>query len=99
MVKFRLGGRKTAPSGQTTTYRKTEVIQSYLRIWGTCDPIGLDSSDPKKWGIYVCIEHMYTSLQSVYLVLSRVFPHGKTEGQNSVTLLAESRSLMVIFVI
>ena len=23
------------PSGQTATYRKTKVIQSYLRIWGT----------------------------------------------------------------
>ena len=28
------------PSGQTTTYQKTEGIQSYLRIWGTYDPIG-----------------------------------------------------------
>ena len=27
------------PSGQTATYRKTEVIQSYLRMWGTYDPI------------------------------------------------------------
>ena len=27
------------PSDQTATYRKTEVIQSYLRIWGTYDPI------------------------------------------------------------
>ena len=27
------------PSSQTATYQKTEVIQSYLRIWGTYDPI------------------------------------------------------------
>ena len=40
------------PSGQTATYRKTEVIQSYLRIWGTYDPIELGPSDPKKWGLY-----------------------------------------------
>ena len=26
---------------KTTTYRKTEGIQSYLRIWGTYDPIAL----------------------------------------------------------
>ena len=35
------------PSGQTATYQKTKDIQSYLRIWGTYDPIGLDMSDPK----------------------------------------------------
>ncbi len=29
------GLKNGAPSGQTATYRKTEVIQSYLRIWGT----------------------------------------------------------------
>ena len=29
-----------------------EVIQSYLRIWGTCDPIESGPSDPKKWGLY-----------------------------------------------
>ena len=40
------------PSGQTATYRKTEVIQSYLRIWGTYDPIESGPSDPKKWGLY-----------------------------------------------
>ena len=44
---------KTGPSsGQTATYRKTKVIQSYLRMWGCYDPIGLDPSDPKKWGLY-----------------------------------------------
>ena len=41
-----------SPSGQTATYRKTEVIQSYLRIWGTYDPIESGPSDPKKWGLY-----------------------------------------------
>ena len=33
-------GRKTALSAQTATYRKTKVIQSYLRIWGTYDRSG-----------------------------------------------------------
>ena len=42
------------PSGQTATYRKTEVIQSYLRIWGTYDPIESDPSVPKKGGLYGC---------------------------------------------
>ena len=32
--------------------RKTKVIQSYLSIWGTYDPIELGPSDPKKWGLY-----------------------------------------------
>ena len=36
------------------TYQKTKVIQSYLRIWGRYDPIELDPSDPKKWGLYGC---------------------------------------------
>ena len=45
-------GRKTAR--QTAIYRKTKVIQSYLRIWGTYDPIESGSSDPKKWGLYGC---------------------------------------------
>ena len=40
------------PRGQTATYRKTEVIQSYLRIWRTHDPIESGPSDPKKWGLY-----------------------------------------------
>ena len=38
------------PSGQTATYRKTKVIQSCLRIWGTYDPIESGPYDPKKWG-------------------------------------------------
>ena len=42
------------PSGQTVTYQKTEVIQSYLRIWGTYDPIESDPSDSKKLGFYRC---------------------------------------------
>ena len=50
MAKIRPGGRKTAR--QMATYRKTEVIQSYLRIWGTYDPIESGPSDPKKWGLY-----------------------------------------------
>ena len=32
--------------------RPTKVIQSYLRIWGTYDPIESGPSDPKKWGLY-----------------------------------------------
>ena len=40
------------PSGRTATYRKTEVIQSYLRMWGTDDPIESGPSGPKKWGLY-----------------------------------------------
>ena len=31
-------------------YRKTEVIQSYPRIWGSYDPFESDPSEPKKWG-------------------------------------------------
>merc|ERR1739846_277096 len=48
------GPRNGPPSGQTATYRKTEGIQSYLRIWGTYDPIESGSSDPKKWGFHRC---------------------------------------------
>ena len=33
-----------------TIYRKTEVIQSYLRIWGRYTPIESGPSEPKKWG-------------------------------------------------
>ena len=40
------------PSGRTATYRKTEVIQSYLRMWGSYDPIESGPSEPKKWGLY-----------------------------------------------
>merc|ERR1712173_86116 len=29
-----------------------EGIQSYLRIWGTYDPIESGPSEPKKWGLY-----------------------------------------------
>ena len=39
-------------SSRTGTYRKTEGIQSYLRTWGSYDPIELDPSEPKKWGLY-----------------------------------------------
>merc|ERR1739844_677719 len=45
---------RLSPNGQTATYRKTEGIQSYLRIWGTYDPIESGSSDPKKWGFHRC---------------------------------------------
>ena len=38
------------PNGQTATYRKTEGNQSYLRIWGTYDPIESRPSDPKNGG-------------------------------------------------
>ena len=37
-------------SDQRASYRKTKVIQSYLRISGTYDPIESDSSDPKNGG-------------------------------------------------
>ena len=35
-------------------HQKTKVIQSYLRIWGTYDPIELGPSEPKKWGFHRC---------------------------------------------
>ena len=47
------GLKNGAPSFQTATYRKTEVIQRYFRIWGTYDPIESGPSDPKKWGLYM----------------------------------------------
>ena len=37
-------------SDQRASYQKTEVIQSYFRIWGTYDPIESDLSDPKNGG-------------------------------------------------
>merc|ERR1711873_177533 len=46
--------KNSPPSSQTATYQKTEVIQSYLRIWGTYDPIELGPSEPKKWGFHRC---------------------------------------------
>ena len=48
------GPQNGPPSGQTATYRKTKVIQSYLRMWGTYDPIESELSDPKKLGLYGC---------------------------------------------
>ena len=45
MAKIRSGSQKTA------IYRKSEVIQSYLRIWGTYDPIESGPSEPKNWGV------------------------------------------------
>ena len=47
------GLKNGAPSGQTATYRKTEAIQSYLRIWGTYNPIELGPSEPKKKGGFI----------------------------------------------
>ena len=35
-----IGAEKRLPSAQAATYRKTKVIQSYLRIWGTYDRSG-----------------------------------------------------------
>ena len=43
-----LGPQNGPPSGQTGTYRKTEGIQSYLRIWRSCHPIESGPSEPKK---------------------------------------------------
>ena len=42
------GPRNGPPGGQTATYQRTEGIQSYLRIWGTYDPIESGPSEPKK---------------------------------------------------
>ena len=45
MVTLAIGGPQSdRPSGQVTIYRRTEVIQSHLRIWGTYDPIESASS-------------------------------------------------------
>ena len=49
-----LGPRNGLPSGQTTTNQKTKDIQSYLRIWGTYDPIESGPSELKKWGFHRC---------------------------------------------
>ena len=43
-----LGPRNGTPSGQTATFRKTEGIQSYLRICGCYDLIKSGLSEPKK---------------------------------------------------
>ena len=49
-----LGPKNSPPSGQTATYRKTEGIQSYLRIWRRYDPIELGPSEPNKGGLCGC---------------------------------------------
>ena len=49
-----LGPKNGPPSGQTTTYQKTEGIQSYLKIWGRYDPIESGPSEPKKRGLCGC---------------------------------------------
>ena len=48
------GPRNGTPSGQTAIYRKTEVIQCYLRICGCYDLIKSGSSEPKKKRFYRC---------------------------------------------
>ena len=48
------GPRNGPPGGQTATYRKTEGIQSYLRICGCYDLIKSGLSEPKKKGFYGC---------------------------------------------
>ena len=49
-----LGPYNGLPSSQTATFRKTEVIQCYLRICGCYDLIKSGSSEPKKKGFYGC---------------------------------------------
>ena len=49
-----LGPQNGPLSGQTGTYRKTEGIQSYLRIWGRYDLIKSGPSEPKRGGLYGC---------------------------------------------
>ena len=34
------------------TYQKTKDIQSYLRMWGSYDPIKSDPLEPKNWVLY-----------------------------------------------
>ena len=51
-LKMAKSGPENGPlSGQTAIYGKTEVVQSYLRIWGTYDPIESGPSKPKKIGV------------------------------------------------
>ena len=49
-----LGPYNGLPSSQTATFRKTEGIQSYLRICGCYDFIKSGSSEPKQKGFYRC---------------------------------------------
>ena len=51
---FQPPGRRR--KNRAATCRKTEVIQSYLRIWGTYDPIVSGPSELKKWGFLSCGE-------------------------------------------
>ena len=48
------GPWNSPPSNQTVTYRKTKGIQSYLRIWGTYDPIESSPSEPRKGRLCGC---------------------------------------------
>ena len=43
-----IGAKNSLLNGQMATYRKTEGIQSYVRIWGRYDPIELGPSEPQK---------------------------------------------------
>ena len=49
-----LGPYNGLPNSRMGTYRKTEGIQSYLRIWGCYDPIESGPSETKKGGLYRC---------------------------------------------
>ena len=49
-----LGPKNGPPRGQTSTYRKTEGIESYLRTWGRYDLIESGPLEPKK-GDYLSV--------------------------------------------
>ena len=42
--------KDSPPSGLMGTYQKTKVIQSYLMMWGSYDPVELGPSEPKNLG-------------------------------------------------
>ena len=65
------------PSGQTATYRKTKVIQSCLRIWGTYDPIESGPYDPKKWGFHRC------SVKKMQIFGPKMGPGGRPEARRA----------------
>ena len=48
------GPNNSQPISQMGTYQDTEVIESYLMIWGQYDPIKSSLSEPQKmWVIWV----------------------------------------------
>ena len=54
-VNFRqLGPYNSLPDRRMGTYLKPKGIQSYLRIWGSYDPIGSNPSETKKGVLYEC---------------------------------------------